>query len=346
MAGEERTLAAALRVLPTDCLENPTWKGIAWFARDVAIYAAVVTALVIVDSPLLLLPLWILAGLAISALFIIGHDAAHGALFKSKRLNYVVGQLAMLPALHLYEGWVFGHNRIHHGHTTRRGMDYVWHPLTPEEFASLSRLGKLAHRFKWSCLGAGIYYLHEIWWDKMVWNLAPPAKVEREVRRDRIAVASYAALASAALLVGGLWASGSPSGALWMWLKVFGVPFLIWNYSIGITVYVHHICQDIPWHERRDWNKFTGQVQGTTVIRIPAWLNVFYHNIFLHVAHHVDMRIPFYALSRATHALQDHFSDSIVERGYVPRDYLETTRNCKLFDFQHGVWLRYGEHAP
>ena len=96
--------------------------------------------------PWLLVPLWLLTGLSISALFVLGHDAAHGALFRSKRLSYLLGQLAMLPGLHLYAAWVFGHNRIHHGHTVRQDMDYVWHPLLPEEYEALSLPGRIGHR--------------------------------------------------------------------------------------------------------------------------------------------------------------------------------------------------------
>ncbi len=339
------TLADAVRVIPAQCYDNPTWKGLAWLTRDLLVYGVIVAALIASDSLVLLIPLWILAALAISALFILGHDAAHGSLFQSGRLNYLVGQLAMLPSLHLFEAWVFGHNRIHHGHTTRQLMDYVWHPLTPQEYEALSPRAKLAHKLKWSWLGAGIYYLHEIWWEKMIWKFVPHERARKAVRRDRIVVGSYAAFVSGALLVGGFAAYGGVSGALWTWVKVFGIPFLLWNYSIGFAVYVHHISQDISWHKRRDWDKFRGQVEGTTVIHFPAWLNFFYHNIFLHVAHHVDMRIPFYGLPAANRALLEHFGDAIVERNYALGDYLATTKSCKLFDFDAGGWIRY-EEAP
>jgi omega-6 fatty acid desaturase (delta-12 desaturase) len=164
------------------------------------------------------------------------------------------------------------------------------------------------------------------------------------VRRDRIVVGVFAALSASALLAAGYAAYGSAGGALWMWVKVFGVPFLIWNYSIGITVYVHHIAQDIPWHTRRHWTKFKGQMEGTTVLHIPGWLNIFYHNIFLHVPHHVDMRIPFYRLPLAVEALRKHYGDVIGERIVHPFDYFRTTHTCKLFDFEKGVWCDYHGH--
>jgi acyl-lipid omega-6 desaturase (Delta-12 desaturase) len=334
------SLGAVIECIPEECYENPTWKGLAWFARDLALYALNVLALIYFDNPILLVGLWLLSGLTISALFILGHDAAHGSLFKDKRLAYLVGQTAMLPGLHVYEAWVFGHNRIHHGHTTRQEMDYVWHPATREQYAALTPLQKLAHRLKWSCIGGGVYYMWDIWWKSMM-LFTPPEKIADAVRRDRRIVVTYAAVASAAFLALGAFWYGSLLGAAWMWAKVFAIPFVVWNYSIGVTVYIHHIAADITWYARREWTKFRGQMEGTTVIHLPWWLNTFYHNIYLHVAHHVDMRIPFYGLPAANEALRKHYGHVIRERAYSLRDYLATTRACKLFDFERGVWCDY-----
>jgi omega-6 fatty acid desaturase (delta-12 desaturase) len=336
------TITHVIEILPDRVYENPTWLGLAYFARDVALYAGVVALLVMVDSPLLLVPLWILAALVISALFIVGHDAAHGALFQSKRLNYLIGQAAMLPSLHVYEAWVFGHNRIHHGHTVREVMDYVWHPVSPEAYRAMTRAQRLVHRLKWSALGAGVYYGWDIWWKNMM-RFTPPEKIAADVRRDRRIVWGFFGVATAALLALGAWSYGSAAGALWMWTKVFAVPFVLWNYSIGIAVYVHHIATDIEWHGRREWTRFKGQMEGTTILHIPAWLNFFYHNIFLHVPHHVDMRIPFYRLPEATEAIKQHFGDVVRERDFELRDYLRTTRACKLYDFTTHRWFTYAE---
>ena len=84
----------------------------------------------VTDNRLLLVPLWLFAGLMVSGLFVLGHDAAHGALFDSSRLNAYVAPLSMLPSLHAVEVWIFGHNSVHHGHTLRKQIDFVWQPLT------------------------------------------------------------------------------------------------------------------------------------------------------------------------------------------------------------------------
>ena len=81
------SLLPVIRVIPKSAYENPTWKGLAFFARDLVFYGLVLWALTSTDNPLLLIPLWIVSALVVSGLFIIGHDAAHEALFKSRRLN-------------------------------------------------------------------------------------------------------------------------------------------------------------------------------------------------------------------------------------------------------------------
>ena len=246
--------------------------------------------------------LWLAGGLTIGALFVLGHDAAHGALFRNPRLAYWTAQLALLPSLHAYEVWVLGHNRVHHGHTGRAGIDFVWHPLTPEQYARLGRLGRLLHRVEWSAWGAGLYYLRVMWWQRMM-RIAPPPRLRGAFRRDRRRVWAYLALATAALLWIGWIRTGSAGGALWIWLRALVVPWLVWNWLIGATVHIHHIGPDLAWETRSRGRGSVAPLDGATSHVIPGWLNVFWHNIFLHAAHHLDPRIPFYRLPLATAAL-------------------------------------------
>ncbi len=334
------TITDVIKILPEHVYHNPTSLGLIYFARDAALYLGLIALLVVVESPFLLVPLWVLTALTTAALFILAHDAAHDSLFASKRLNYVIGQICMLPSLHVLEAWVLGHNRIHHGHTVREGMDYVWHPATPENYRSMTPTQRAMHRLKWSWLGAGVYYGWDIWWKSMM-NFTPPAKIAANVKRDRTIVWTYAAVLSLVLLGAGAFQYGGIGGALWMWTKVFAVPFLLWNYVIGIAVYVHHIAPDIAWQSRREWTRFKGQMEGTTILHVPAWMNFFMHNIMLHVPHHVDMRIPFYRLPEACEAIRSGYGDVVRERSFQLSDYRRTTRVCKLYDFETHSWHGY-----
>ena len=342
-AGERPgSLLPVLRVIPAEAYDNPTWRGLAYLARDLAFYTVAVVGLVLVDHPLALVPLWILAALAVSALFIVGHDAAHEALFRSRRLNSIVGHLAMLPAWHVYEGWVLGHNRIHHGYTVREGFDFVWHPYTAEQYRAMGRLRRLRHRFEWSWLGAGAYYTREVWWNKMIVG-RPPARWAAAVRRDRILVGAFVLAAGTGLAVLGWADGGTAASAIWMVVKVLVVPFLLFQYVIGSLVHVHHIGPDIRWWPRRQWNKFRGQMEGTTILRAPRGLNVFLHWIMVHVPHHVDMRVPMYRLELAADAIRAAYPDVVHDRPLRFRDFMANTRVCKLYDFDRGRWLSYAE---
>jgi len=215
-------------------------------------------------------PLWLLAGISVAGLFVIGHDAAHDALFDSKRLDAVVARLSMLPSLHAVEVWVFGHNRVHHGHTLKQGIDFVWHPLTVEQYRELGRFAKLRPELEWGPFGAGAYYLREVWWNKMV-RFTPPTRWAKQMRRDQAIVAVYA-LGALALLV-----ALDGTGGIWQWVKVVVVPFLLFCQTIGWVVHVHHIAPDIRWWPRREWNRFRGQVEGTTILwGPPGWDSLFH----------------------------------------------------------------------
>ncbi len=334
------SLKPVLDVVPPEAYENPTWKGLAYFARDAAIYLATLAALIWFSNPLIVAPLLVLSGLAISGLFVVAHDAAHGALFRSKRLNSVIGHVAMLPSWHVYEGWVLGHNRIHHVYTVRQGFDFVWHPYTVEEYRAMGRLGRLRHRIEWSWVGAGLYYMREVWWNKMVVG-KPPARWVRSIRRDRWIVGVFVVLAAAGLGWLGWLQDGTAWGVVWMIFRTLVAPFLIFSFIIGSFVHVHHIHPEIRWWKRREWTKFKGQMDGTTILRMPRGFDFFFHWIMVHVPHHVDMRIPMYNLDAAAEAIKASFPDVVRDEPLRFRDFMANSRQCKLYDFDEGRWLTY-----
>ena len=331
-------LKPVLAVIPAHCYQRSTTRGLLLLVRDLALYALAVWGLLSTDHPLLLVPLWLLVGLMIAGLFVLGHDAAHDALFDSNRLNAVVARITMLPSLHATEVWVFGHNRVHHGHTLRQGMDFVWHPTTVAEYNELSRIGQLRHRFEWGPFGSGGYYLREVWWNKMV-RFTPPQRWRKVMRRDQ-AIVLLSVIAAAVLLV-----VTSGVGGVWLFAKTVVIPFLLFTQIIGWVVYVHHIAPDIRWWPRREWNRFRGQVEGTTILWGPPGWEFFFHWIMVHVPHHVDMAIPCYRLPEAARAIKSAFPDEVDERPIRLGDYLRSVRQCKLHDFQTGEWLPYPQRT-
>ena len=309
-------------------------------ASDAALYGAALWLLAATSSPVGTILGWVLAANAISALFVVGHDAAHESLFKSRHLNRLAGQLAMLPSLHAQSVWAYGHNKIHHAFACCQGLDFVWHPVSPQEYRAYSALGRLRHRIEWSAIGSGFYYARTMWMGKIVQG-TPPGPLRWEFARDRAIVFAYAiAFALCCAYLG--WREHSTiGGAVWGFVELFAVPWMLWNVMIGWAVYVHHIHPSIAWRRRREWSKLSNQLEGATTYKVPRWINVIWHNIFEHTAHHLDPRIPFYHLPAASAALERRYGDLFEPKPYRLRDYVEATRRCKLFDFERGEWLDY-----
>jgi omega-6 fatty acid desaturase (delta-12 desaturase) len=298
--------------------------------------------LVVAEAWWLVVPLWALAGLGVAGLFVLGHDASHGALLASGRANRALARLCLVPSAHVEAAWDLGHNRVHHGFTTRQGFDFVWHPVTVDEYRDMGRWARLRHRLEWSWAGAGAYFLRAVWWQKMV-RFRPDGARRRAIRRDKVWLAGALVVVVAAVAaLGWFVGAGGPVGAVWLPVKLLVVPFLVFIQVLGWTVYVHHVGPEIRWWPRREWDQFKGQMESTTILAMPAIPDrLWFHHIFVHVPHHVDPRIPFHQLPRAAAAIAAAYPDTVRTERFSLRSYFRATRRCKLYDFAAGRWLPY-----
>ncbi len=327
-------------VIPATCYDRSKTRATVALVQAALLYLAPIVALAFTDRWYFLLVLWPLAGLGASGLFVLGHDASHMALFDSRKVNRFVARWCMAPGMHAEAAWDLGHNRVHHAYTTRQGFDFVWQPLTPAEYRELGLRGRLRHRIEWSCFGAGIYFMRSVWWEKM-WRFKAPSKRRADIVRDKTVLTILATF-----MIGGAATLGALTGgwmtAIWLPFKLFVVPFLVLVHVIGWAVYVHHVSPDIRWWERKQWTQFRGQMESTTILRVPRVVNrLWLHNIMVHVPHHVDTRIPFHKLPEAARAIAAAFPETVRSARYSVRAYLRATHVCKLYDFEAGRWLPY-----
>lgn len=306
-------------------------------------YAMLVTALVgavLLDAWWLRLLCGLAAGFVTGRLFIIGHDACHQSLTPHRRLNHWLGRIAFLPSLTPYSLWEVGHNVVHHGYTNLKGFDFVWAPLTADEYAQLTPVQRALDRIYRSGWAPGLYYLVEIWWKRMFF----PARRQMPTRRrvfllDNLLVSAFALLWVGA--VAGL-ALAAGQDLLQSLLTAVVVPFLFWTAMIGFVVYVHHTHPEVHWHaERGDWAKAQPFVSTTVHLTFPLAIGNVLHHIMEHTAHHVDMSIPLYRLKQAQAKLEHMLPGRIVVQRFSWRWYFDTARRCKLYDFARRCWTDY-----
>jgi omega-6 fatty acid desaturase (delta-12 desaturase) len=279
-------------------------------------------------------------GVFISALFAIGHDACHDSLTPSHRLNQLLGRLSFLPTLHPFTCWELGHNRLHHGSTNLKGVDYVYTPFSPGEFAALPAWRRWLEKIYRTVPGIGLFYFVEIWWKHMI---VPRASDHAKMRRALFALD----LGLVTAFLAGVIAVIVGRGPGWREIILnvacaVVLPYAIWNWLMAFVTIQHHTHPASPWFkDPEQWSFFHGQVHGTVHLRLPRWMELIFHNILDHTAHHVDPKIPLYRLHDAQRHLEEGFpGEVIVMQGSIPALH-RVLRACKLYDYDRHCWLNF-----
>ncbi|MEY4596661.1 MAG: hypothetical protein RLZZ506_1081, partial [Bacteroidota bacterium] len=145
-----------------------------------------------------------------------------------------------------YSLWEVGHNVVHHGQTNLKGFDFVWAPLSLEEYNKLTPAEKALERHYRSGWGPALYYMLEIWWKKMFF----PSKKAMPATRpaffwDNVLVSAFALIWVGALVVAAIQTNQS---ILLTVIMGFLIPFFFWNAMIGFVVYVHHTHPSVSWY--------------------------------------------------------------------------------------------------
>jgi omega-6 fatty acid desaturase (delta-12 desaturase) len=307
---------------------------------DYAIWLALMMGTVFCDAAWAQVLCGLVAGFWIGRLFIIGHDACHQSLTPHRTLNKWLGRIAFLASLTPYSLWDIGHNVVHHGYTNLKGFDFVWAPLTKEEYSELGFFSRMLDRAYRSGWAPGLYYMNEIWWKKMIFPNKKQMPTQRPIFiQDNLLVCAFAAVWLALSVTAALMTNQS---VLWVLFTSFVVPFAFWCSMIGFVVYVHHTHVKVSWHDDRSaWSKAQPFVSTTVHLTFPFNFGALMHHIMEHTAHHVDMSIPFYKLKEAQAKLETLLPERIIIQPFSWAWYFETAKACKLYDFANHCWTDY-----
>jgi acyl-lipid omega-6 desaturase (Delta-12 desaturase) len=288
------------------------------------------------------LALTVPCGMAIGMLFIIGHDACHNAFTASTRLNQLIGRLAFLPALHAFSLWDLAHNRTHHRFNNIRGVDYVWEPMTPEAYHGAAWPRRLVYRVCRTPGGVGLYYLIHIWAPRLLVPL--PGFIDR--MRPAYALDSALVLTFLLLQLWGVAALGNmfDKGPWESVLVGVAVPFLAWSGFMSFVIYLHHTHPAVKWYPSvAAWAADRGALHGTVAVRFPFPFGPLVLAIMEHNAHHQSPGVPLYNLPRMQRTLEAQ--GSLVTWRFSWRAYARVCRRCKLYDYDAGRWVSFGERA-
>jgi acyl-lipid omega-6 desaturase (Delta-12 desaturase) len=311
---------------------------------DLAVYAGMVYGAITADAVWLKLLFSFGAGTMIAFAAIGGHDAGHQSFSNSKRVNRFFGTIAFLPALHPFFLWEHYHNRVHHRFTAQLGVDNAFPPMTVDQYREASPWRRARYRFIRSVWGQPFFYLIEVWVpDMLLPFLKKEPAMTRRVWFDLILVYAY----FAAFIAGCTYLSWqSNGGSLWdaaLNAIVFGfaIPYLIWNVFISFLSIVQHTGPDVR------WSLPTGQpstieqaLAGTVHAALPAWLDLLFHRIMQHQAHHIHVGIPMQHLKAAQTEVAEANGGKLVQV-WTPAYHWRLTRECKLYDIRRNRWVGF-----
>ena len=188
--------------------------------------------------------------------------------------------------------------------------------------------------------GFGLYYLIERWWKH---KFIPGREVEQKLRRA--AWLDFALLTAwIGALVAGVVAVGHMYGQSWLSAATWGVavPFLVWNWSMGLTVFLQHTHFSVPWFRSEgEAQRFGGQEELTIHVKYPRWYGLLSHDIMEHPAHHINPLIPFYHLHAAQTRLNSVLGDEAIVEPMCLGYALSLMRRCKLYDYDRQEWTDF-----
>jgi omega-6 fatty acid desaturase (delta-12 desaturase) len=346
----EPTVKATRDVLPADSRRRSMVTGLMYFAVTAAIYIATFTMTVLANGWPARIAFAVINGLAAGMMFIIGHDACHGSLTPSSKVNTWLARLAFLPSLHPMAAWEYSHNVLHHGWTNLRGKDPVYCPMSLDEFQALSPLRQRLHRLYRSWPGMLPLYLGTIWWPL---EIRPTGEHRRRIDKrrtflfDRRLVGLFVVLELAlltALNLADVRAGTLPiAAAIARIVTVMVLPFFTFSWLMAFATFQHHTHPRVIWYsDEEEWSFFRSQVEGTVHVVFPRWIELLLHNIMEHTAHHIDTRVPLYHLANAQHAVEEAFGEErVITQQFTFAGMSRVFRVCQLYDFDAHQWLSF-----
>lgn len=318
-----------------------TRQGVLRFAGDYALFA-LGTALALLASNLALRVAGaLLAGMKMSSLYAIAHDAAHNTLTASRRLNKLLGAIAYLTGFYNYRLRLYDHLTRHHPLVNGPQPD-AYRPLSLAQYRALPRWRRAWERFMRSANPLA-WMAYATTMRLMKSETFPKKSMPPAVRREAWAYAALM-LAYVGSAVGALawWSAGELALLAERAFFALVLPFLAFQMNQAIVVYLQHTDPRIPWFAPGDLRHVEhGSEQLSVHVDMPRWLSSFVHHMFCHAAHHVCPSIPCYRLYDAQQRLNTLLGGAAVVIPFRAGALLDVFRRCKLYDYEQHRWLDF-----
>ncbi len=329
----ESQLRAAI---PARCFKPSLSRSLAYLAFDLGMIALCYFALTQTSAWYFEWPLLFLIGTFCWSLFVIGHDAGHGAFSSNRTFNTIIGILTHAAILVPYRGWQRSHAQ-HHMKTGHFRQEEVFRPCRAEEDRAFRKV--LFRSGIFILIGWPMYKLgfrNLTTYDPIGGShYLPTSDLYTKSVRTSWYLGLGALLAFLSLYIG--------LGVVYGWGfvgKYILVPYLIYGAWLTLVTYMQHVAPEVPVYDEQDWTRLKGSL--ATVDRDYGPFNWLTHNIGnLHVIHHLFPTIPHYRLQEATDAVRPILGEHYLQSDrFILFDFVRTLIGCHYVESGDGqeVW--------
>ncbi|MFF7728851.1 fatty acid desaturase [Streptomyces sp. NPDC008001] len=324
---EGERLAGAI---PREYFEPRVGRGLLGFAVSWVLYIGALVGIAYSPHWLLWIPLWIVAGLGGWGLHCIAHDCGHGSFSRSRKFNFAIGHVSLLPLIYPFHAWRHVHN-LHHSHTNNLELDTDWRPVPAALYDRMPLHEKIIYHGTrtWAFWGGTINYWRES-------GFRPGYFPKREARRDVRRSMLFVLAVMVAYFVPLIWFTGFTG-----FLIYFVAPWLATHAWFSATTLMHHSSSDIPYLTNEHWTRNASRLLVTTDFVYPKWLLFLTHNISIHTAHHVAPVVPFYNLQKAQKALKDAYPGMVREERVKLGQLSTIIRRLHFYDTESGFYTDF-----
>ena len=235
----------------------------------------------------------IIVALALLQWFVILHEAGHNTLFRTRRLNRLVGHIAGVFALIPFHNWQRIHAR-HHKYTGWQDLDATTALLVPRAVKPWERR---VMNLAWA---TGLPLFSVLYRMQNFWNLP---RVERYLARPE----DVRAVRWNALVLGLIYVVVATAAGPVTLLATFGLGLILSLMAQDVILLSQHTHMPTNLSQGAAVRPFTPQEQEpyTRSLRLPAWLSLLLLRFDLHELHHMYVQVPGYDLHRIQYTTQN-----------------------------------------
>ncbi|KAK7046598.1 FA-desaturase domain-containing protein [Favolaschia claudopus] len=377
-----------LSAIPAHCFERSLWRSAVYPIWDMVVIVSLWKLTTIADaytaglSPTLAtlasFSLWSLygffAGLFAMGLWIVAHEAGHGAFSTSKRINNFVGWVLHSGLGVPYHSWRISHAKHHAstGHMTQDQVFVPWTrsqmnlpPLDPEHDDILGHnVSKAVQDELWEALGDSpiaafsqfVIYLVAGLPMYLIWNIGGQTRYPKGTSHFKPSSLIFAPHHHSQIVLSDL--------GIFIWLalivlscyhysfltvfRTYLVPYIWVNHWLILITFLQHTDPLVPHYRSEEFSFQRGAM--CTLDRsllgdlgsVMGWLGAHAtHGISeTHVVHHLSSKIPHYHAWEATYALREKLAAAGVNLVGRPGGWAEmfrVMRECKFVEDEGGV---------